>query len=185
MSFSSLASLTRATESWRWRNQLADSHALLPAPFLLLEQDLRHHALILVIQQMTMKYRHAFDDGIGEVQNHINRTLIRNIHCIQPHRVCERAAVFGIGQKMHLVYVEGMEFSSFVDDTPVVKSAYPSGRHWRCIRRKLVAVDVEAALIFRENDREVRCNLLQRLNVDRLVDRLTVIDNMHLLRLWI
>jgi hypothetical protein len=39
---------------------------------LLCEQDLGHHALVLVIQQMTMEYGHAFDDGVGRVQDDIN-----------------------------------------------------------------------------------------------------------------
>src|SRR5947208_3420751 len=41
---------------------------------------------------MTMKYRHAFDDGIGEVQDHVNGAAIRNIHGIQPRRMRERPA---------------------------------------------------------------------------------------------
>jgi hypothetical protein len=39
---------------------------------LLREQDLGHHALVLVIQQMTMEYGHALDDGVGRVQDDIN-----------------------------------------------------------------------------------------------------------------
>jgi hypothetical protein len=31
----------------------------------LLEQDLGHHALVLMIQEMAMKYRHTLDDGVS------------------------------------------------------------------------------------------------------------------------
>ena len=78
------------------------------AALLLLEQDLGHHSLVFVIQQMTMEYRHALDDGIGEVQDHVNEAAIRNIHGVQPRRMRERHAIFCIGQKVHLVYVERM-----------------------------------------------------------------------------
>src|SRR5207247_6904960 len=53
---------------------------------------------------MTMEYRHALDDGVGEVQNHINGAAIRNIHGIQPRRMRERHAIFCISQEMYLVY---------------------------------------------------------------------------------
>jgi hypothetical protein len=76
--------------------------------FLLLEQDFGHHPLVLVIQQMTMKYRHTFDNGVGKVQDDIHGATKRNVHGIQPHRMRERNAVFRISQEMDLVYVEGM-----------------------------------------------------------------------------
>jgi hypothetical protein len=40
--------------------------------FLLFEQDLRRHPLIIVIQQMTMKYRQTVDDVVGKVQEDID-----------------------------------------------------------------------------------------------------------------
>src|SRR6266446_3828758 len=61
-------------------------------------------------------------------------------------------------------------------------SADASACHRTCIRLKLAAVDIEAALVFREGDNEVRCTLLQRLNVDRLVKRRAIINSTHLLR---
>src|ERR1700683_878233 len=56
----------------------------------LLEQDLSHHALVLVIQQMTVEYRDAFDDGVGKVDNDINGAAIWNIHGIKPRSIRER-----------------------------------------------------------------------------------------------
>jgi len=35
--------------------------------FLLLEQDFSHHSLVLMVQEMTMKYRHTLNDGVGKV----------------------------------------------------------------------------------------------------------------------
>jgi hypothetical protein len=60
---------------------------VLPRASLLAEQDFGHHPLILVIEQMTVKYRHTLDDGVGEVQDHINGAAKRNIHGIQPRRM--------------------------------------------------------------------------------------------------
>lgn len=67
----------------------------------LLEQDLRHHSLVLVVQQMTMKQRHAFDRWVGEVQNNVNGAAGRNIHGIEPCGRVDRRAILCIGQKMH------------------------------------------------------------------------------------
>jgi cyclopropane fatty-acyl-phospholipid synthase-like methyltransferase len=39
---------------------------------LLLEQDLGHHALVLMIQQVTMEYRHTLNNWVGKIQDHIN-----------------------------------------------------------------------------------------------------------------
>src|SRR5260370_13324570 len=61
-------------------------------------------------------------------------------------------------------------------------STYASACHRSCIRRKLAAIDVEAVLVLREGDNEVRCSLLQRLNVDRLVERRGADPNKAVLR---
>jgi len=55
-----------------------------------------------------MKYRHALDDRVGEVQDDINGATIRNIDCVQPRGMREKHSIFCIGQKMHLVYMEWM-----------------------------------------------------------------------------
>src|SRR2546426_8447460 len=87
-----------------------------------LEQDLGHHPLVLVIQQMTMKYRNALDDGVGEVQNDINGAAIRNIHRIQPHRMRGRDAVFCIDQEVDLVNVERDRKSTRLNSSHLVIS---------------------------------------------------------------
>src|ERR1039457_1454744 len=74
----------------------------------LLEQDLGHHSLVFVIQQMTMKYRHTFDNRVGEVQDDIHGAANRDIHSIQPRRMLEWSTVLCIGQEVDLVYVERM-----------------------------------------------------------------------------
>ena len=74
----------------------------------LLEQDLRHHPLVFVIQQMTMEHGHALDDRIGEVEDYIHGTSIRNIHSVEPHRLRELVVVFGVREKVDLVYMKGM-----------------------------------------------------------------------------
>ena len=59
-----------------WRNRVAAlckpprAHSKLLVG--LLKEDLGHHPLVLVIQQMTMKYRHTLDDGVGEVEDDFN-----------------------------------------------------------------------------------------------------------------
>ena len=45
------------------RNEHASVHTTL---YILPEENLGHHSLVFVIQQMTMKYRHTFDNGVGE-----------------------------------------------------------------------------------------------------------------------
>src|SRR5882762_184768 len=61
-------------------------------------------------------------------------------------------------------------------------STYVSAGHRTCIHLKLAAVDVEAVLVLREDDDEVRGNLFQRLDLDRLIDRRASIAVMHLVR---
>src|ERR1700752_532545 len=49
-------------------------------------------------------------------------------------------------------------------------SADASACHRFCIHRKLLAIDVEAVLVLREDNGKARLTLLQTLQVDRLVD---------------
>src|SRR5271170_6077956 len=60
-----------------------------------------------------------------------------------------------------------------------------SAGHRTCIHRKFLTVDVEAVLILNEDDREVWCSPLQRLDVDRLVNPRPVITSVRLLRVSI
>ena len=151
----------------------------------LLKQDLGHHAFVFVIQQMTMEHRHALDGGVSKIQDDIDRTVIRNIHGIQPRRMRERNAVLCIGQEVDLVYVEWMEFGSSIHDTPMLINTYANACHRTCVGRELASIDVKTVLVLREGDNEVRCSLLQRLNVYRLVERRAVIGGMHLRRCWL
>src|SRR5207248_10730442 len=75
---------------------------------LVFQQDLSHHPLISVIQQMAMKYGHAPDDWVGEVKDDVHGAAKRNIDRIQPRRMGEWHAVFCIGQEVDLVKVERM-----------------------------------------------------------------------------
>ena len=45
----------------------------------LLEKNLSHHAFVFVVQQMTVKQRHALDDVIAEIKNHVNRAAKGNV----------------------------------------------------------------------------------------------------------
>src|SRR5258708_7553322 len=130
---------------------------------------------------MTMKYRHTLDDEVGKVQDDVHGATIGNIHGIQPRRLRERDAVFCISQEVDLVCVEWMEFGSSIHDAPMLISANANARHWTCVRRKLVTIDVKTVLVLREGDREVRCSLLQQLDVDRLVKGRAAISSVQLL----
>src|ERR1700674_1206385 len=131
---------------------------------------------------MTMEYRHAFDNGVGEIQDYINRTAIRNIHSIQPCRVCECDAVFCVGKEVNLVNVERMQFASLVDNAPMLISAHANGCHWTSIWRLLLPVDIEAVLVFGEGDKKFRRTLLQRFDVDKLVKRWAIVNRVLLFR---
>jgi len=76
-----------------------------------------------VIQQMTVKDRHAFDDGVVKIQDDIDGAAIGDIHGIQPRGMRERDTVFRVGQEVDLVDMEWMKFSSLVDNTPMLISA--------------------------------------------------------------
>src|SRR5260370_41353144 len=41
--------------------------------------ELRHHAFVLVVQQVAVKQRHAANDRIGEVHDDVNRTADRDV----------------------------------------------------------------------------------------------------------
>src|SRR5258708_7443133 len=95
----------------------------------LFEQYLRHHPLIFVIQQVTMKHRHALDGGIGKVQDDIDAAVVRDIHGVQPYRVWDLNPVFRIGQKVDLMYVKGMQLGTSVHNTPMLVCTDASAHH--------------------------------------------------------
>ena len=74
----------------------------------LLEEDFCHHPLVLVIQQMTMKYRHASYDGVSKVQDDIDSAGVGDIHGVEPRRIGEWNAILCVSQEVHLVNVERM-----------------------------------------------------------------------------
>lgn len=53
----------------------------------LLEENLRHHALIFMFQQMAMEHRYSFDNWIGEVHNEIDLTAGWDVDRIHPYWV--------------------------------------------------------------------------------------------------
>src|SRR5882672_3303136 len=91
-----------ANDASLWRRDVLD-HSL--------EENLRHHALVFVIEEMAVKDGHAPDDGIGEVHNHVDGTAVWNIHGVQPQGVGNWFIVFCIRQEMDLMDVYGMEFA--------------------------------------------------------------------------
>src|SRR6202008_55390 len=123
-------------------------------------------------------YRHTLDDGVGEVEDDVNGAAVRDIHGIQPCWLGEWRAILCISQKVNLVNVERMQFGSFVDNTPMLIRTDTSACHRRCIRRKFAPVNVEAVLVFGESNNEIRCSLLQGLDVDWPVNRWAVVGGM-------
>src|SRR6266852_9881789 len=49
------------------------------------KENLRHHPLVFVIEEMAVKHRHAPDYGVSEVHNDVDGTAVWNIHRVQPH----------------------------------------------------------------------------------------------------
>src|SRR5580693_8516295 len=137
-----------------------------------------------MVQEMTMKNGHTLNDGVGKVQDDIDGATVGNVHGVQPRGVRERDAIFCISQEVDLVYVERMQFGGQVDNTPMLISTYTGGCHRTCIHSELAPIDVEAVLVLRKGDNEVRCSLRQRLNINRLEPRRPVIASVHLLSRW-
>src|SRR6202008_918814 len=61
-----------------------------------LEENLRHHSLIFVIEEVAVKDRHAPDYRVGEVHNDVDGAAIRNVDGVQPHWIGNRLVVFGV-----------------------------------------------------------------------------------------
>src|SRR5579871_2893686 len=99
---------------------------------------------------MAMKYRHTSDDRVGEVQNDIHGTAIRNIHCVKPRWHGEWRAVLCIRQEVNLMNVKRMQFGSVINDTPMLICTHTSGCDWARVSRVLLAVDVESVLVLGE-----------------------------------
>ncbi len=112
----------------------------------LLEKYLRHHALVFMAQQMTVKERHAPDDRVREVHHQIDASFDWNVHCIQPLWMREGSPIHGISEKVNLVDVKGVDLVRVIHHSPVVKGADGYTRHGRIRRTILLAVDVEPLL---------------------------------------
>src|ERR1700680_2069264 len=93
----------------------------------------------------------------------------------------ERHTIFRIGEKVHLVDVERMQFGGCVESAPTLICTYAGAGHRTCVRLILATIDVEAILVLGEDDGEVQFSFLQRLYVDRLIEWRPVIDSMNLL----
>src|SRR5262245_62030060 len=86
-----------------------------------LEENLRHHALVLVVQQMAVEHRHPADHRVGEVHDDVDRTADRHVHRIHPVRVADRPIVFQEREKVHLMDVHRVQLACVVGDSPVLK----------------------------------------------------------------
>src|SRR5579864_3183557 len=155
-----------------------------PSP-LLPEQNLGHHPLVLVIQQMAMEHRHTPDNWVGEVQDDIHGAAIRNIHSVQPGWIGQRRTILRISQEVNLVDVERMQFGRCIDNTPMLKRTDTNACHRTRTRRKLAAVDIEAVLVLCKSDYEIRRRFLERLNIDGFINRRTMVDGMRVPRKWV
>src|SRR5690349_23360566 len=50
----------------------------------LVKKDLRHHAFVLMAQQMTVKEGHAANDRIGEIHDQVHRAFGRHVYSVEP-----------------------------------------------------------------------------------------------------
>ena len=78
---------------------------------LLFEQYLRHHAFVLMAEQMTVEYRHPSNNRIGKIHNQIHRSSHWHMHRVTPFRLALAYLVRGIDEEMRLVDVKGMHLS--------------------------------------------------------------------------
>src|ERR1700736_6191832 len=66
----------------------------------------------------------------------------------------------GVHQEVNLMNVERMYFVCLVGDAPMLVGAGLNCQHWGRIHHELLAVDVEAIFIFREDSSELWLGLL-------------------------
>ena len=98
---------------------------------ILLEEDLGHHALVLMAQQMTVEKRYAPNDRIGEIHHQIDISFNRDIDCIQPFRAFEPNSVLRVNEEVNLMDVERMHLVRAIRDPPVMKGPDGYGCHGR------------------------------------------------------
>src|SRR5260221_9320813 len=107
------------------------------------KDNLRHHSLVFVIEEVAVELRCAPDNWIGEVHHKIYGAHRRHIDSVQPFLLPKPLAITGIHQEVNLMDVEWMYFVGQIGDAPMLVGADLNGQHWRGIHRELLAVDVE------------------------------------------
>src|SRR6476646_5820014 len=85
------------------------------------EEYFRHHSLIFMTQEMTVKERHAANDGISEIHHEIDRTAIGDIHGIHPYWSFHRFVIDGIWQEVDLMNVKRVHFFGWIQHAPMLQ----------------------------------------------------------------
>src|SRR5260370_33547925 len=97
---------------------------------------------------MAMKDGHAPNDRVGEVHNDVDGAAVWNIHGVQPQRIGNWSVVLRVRQEMHLMDMHGMQFSSGIDNLPMLIRADLCAYHSSAIGRELFPVDAKSGLVF-------------------------------------
>src|SRR5947209_2875815 len=87
----------------------------------LLEQDLRHHAFVFMVQKMAMEERNAADNWIGEIHHQVHRAAVRDVHGVEPYWMLHALVPNRIYEEVHLMDVERMHFFGRILDSPVLQ----------------------------------------------------------------
>lgn len=133
-----------------------------------LEEDFGHHAFVFVVEEVAVEQGHAFDYGIGEVHDYVDRSAGGNVDRVHPNGVIETHAVLGVDEEVGLVDVHGVEFAGIIENAPVLVGADVHGGHGRGIGRIFLTVDVEAVFVFSEDDDEIGFVFFEGLQIDLL-----------------
>src|SRR6266446_7239916 len=85
------------------------------------EEDLCHHSLVFMTQEMTVEERHAANDGISEIHHQIDRTAIGEINGIDAYWIFHRFIIDGIRQEVNLMNVKRMHFPGWIQHAPMLQ----------------------------------------------------------------
>src|SRR5258708_12463839 len=85
-----------------------------------LEQNLGHHSLVLVIEEVAMEHRHAANHRICEVHDDVDRAANRYVDGVQPLLVRQRAAVLEIGEEMDLMNLHRVQLTLSLHPPPTL-----------------------------------------------------------------
>src|SRR5260370_21888771 len=121
---------------------------------------------------MTVKNRHAFDDGIGEVHDDVDVSLEWHVYGVQPYGVLEAHSIFGISQEMRLMDMHGVQLPGLVENAPMLVGPDARTRHRSRIRFVLLVVDIETVLIFGKGHDEIGLSGFESSQIDLLIFRL-------------